>query len=883
MAETALAPNPYGFHIAEGGGNQDGIGEHWTALDSAGKIVTLKSVGNIGDCNTVARLARASGLPHIIVLRLKGKDNELELPNYDNPPEIEGPRHLNKVIDALPVGFDDDGNLRFEIDYIWLEIINEPDEDRAEWVWQFMYYAGLEAIRKGYKLCGPGWSAGTPREMSWQTAACYNFLKLCQDNPNQIAVATHEYSYNINDIYDGIETMPDGSVRYWKIGRFHHIIAACDAFGLKYPKILITEWGWELWNVPAPWLAIQHINSTFDMLYDEYPGVVVMAAIWYLGPDFKNIANKAQKLIAPTTTWILANTGPPVPGNGNGEPPGECIETDITSKRIQLLRPRHLTDVQKAWLDDAMTVGLDVYGTGDLQPIGTEGWAHTDIMKGIRDAVEAGYPDSRLVVMDGHLIGDGLDQDWMEENCPLLLGHTVWFTVTDQPPAEFAYEVWPSDHRPEYVTQHFGANPANYKQFGMPGHGGTDIRAPHGTVLRCVADGEVYRVEHDPSVHNFGIHVRVKHAGVERTIYAHLAAIDGGIFVGAQVSAGQILGTADNTGYSFGSHLHFARKRAGEIYVDPAGNAWPYDLWDPSPLLAPLAPHLFDDPPPPPPPPTGKALFGLHMSADPGDLRAPDYDMARDSRPEVIKVLSAHGGPSIARLSTEHPQAIFIIRAFLKMEGRDISPEQFLTDTLSDTTRAINHLPSGNEYIVELHNEPNLVQEGLGTSWANGAEFNNWLMQVLDLYQDALPDTEFMYPGLSPGPTGGGRQYHGEFLQQSAEVLARFTHLGVHAYWASEQGTAYPMSTALAHIDSHIITYPDKAIWSTESCNNRPETAEKKAEQYILFWNELLKRPTVHGVTYYVTSASNPEWGWGPGGTGQVWEGTNIAQLVGQR
>ncbi len=875
MAETALAPNIYGFHIAEGGGNQDGIGDHWAALDAAGKIITLKSVGNVGDCNFVASLARASGLPHVIVYRTA--DPPYELPDYNRPAFQEGKDHFDLCVSVLPDDFDKD--------YIWIEDINEPDEDRAVWIMEFMLGSATRAIERGYKYCGPGWSSGTPRENAWLTPAAFNYLKLCQKYPDQVAIAIHEYSYNVNDIYDGSETLQDGSIKHWKIGRFLHIIAACDVFGIDYPKIMFTEWGWELWDVPDAWLAIQHIKSTFDLLYSKYPGVVIMAAIWYLGPGFKNIANQAQKLIQPTTTWILENTGPPVTGNGNGEPPGDCIETDVTSKVIQMLRPRVLAKEQKAWIDNAMTDGLDVYGSGELHAIGTEGWAHTDIMRGVREALAAGYLESRLVVVDGHLIGTGLDQDWMAENCLALSGSTVWFTTSpiDPPPGEFRYEVWPSDYRPEHVTQHWGENPDTYARFGQPGHGGVDIRAPHGTPIRVVADGRVFRAEHDPSLSGFGIHVRVEHRnGTEQTIYGHFDRIEGGVGVGSLVEAGDILGYADNTGFSFGSHLHFARKRPGEVYVDEHGT-WPFNLWDPSPLLAPLAPHLFDDVPPPPPPTQGNALFGLHASADPGDLNAAEIDLFRDSRPGVIKVLSAHSGPSIGRLSIGHPDAVFIIRAFLSMRGRDISPEQFVNDTITDTQRAIAHI-GDKEKLVEIHNEPNLVDEGLGSTWRDGLEFNDWYLDVLERYRAALPGERFMYPGLSPGPSHFGvRQGHSEFLQQTTGAIAASDVLGLHAYWASEPDTAYPMSTALNLVDSYVISFPGKELWITESSNNRPETPDNKAEQYIRFWEELLKRPAVKGVTYYVASASDPQWGWGPGGTGQVWEGTDIARLVGRR
>lgn len=144
---------------------------------------------------------------------------------------------------------------------------------------------------------------------------------------------------------------------------------------------------------------------------------------------------------------------------------------------------------------------------------------------------------------------------------------------------QFRFEIWPTEYRK--ITQHFGANPQNYAQFGLPGHEGVDIRAPSGSKVFCVAPGQVTQVHTDPDNHNYGIHVRVQHREGYVTIYAHLQ--EALVVTGQQVLAGTVLGLADNTGNSFGSHLHLTLKKNNAHF----GN-WPRNIIDPTPFLLPL-------------------------------------------------------------------------------------------------------------------------------------------------------------------------------------------------------------------------------------------------------------------------------------------------------
>lgn len=147
--------------------------------------------------------------------------------------------------------------------------------------------------------------------------------------------------------------------------------------------------------------------------------------------------------------------------------------------------------------------------------------------------------------------------------------------------------VWPAPS-PKVITQWYGINPQWYNPFGLPGHEGLDIRALNDTPIYAAAEGEVTRVETDPESGPYGIHVRVQHDHPEaffRTIYAHFRQAQ--VSVGDRVSAGQQIGSADNTGNSSGAHLHIVLKRIG------AGSPWMNnsDIINPVPYLPDLFPE----------------------------------------------------------------------------------------------------------------------------------------------------------------------------------------------------------------------------------------------------------------------------------------------------
>ena len=280
----------------------------------------------------------------------------------------------------------------------------------------------------------------------------------------------------------------------------------------------------------------------------------------------------------------------------------------------------------------------------------------------------------------------------------------------------------------------------------------------------------------------------------------------------------------------------------------------------------------------PDPLPIGHALIGLHAAADPTITDAEVAEF-KAMRPGMIKVLSFHNPDGVQKLVNNHPDVSWVVRAFLDFRSpngtRNISPNQFFNDTINDMRRTLNIIGSGKDVVIELHNEPNLVPEGLSGAWKDGATFAKWWLEVLRIYRQALPGMRFIYPGLSPGTEVRGiKQDHIQFIEASREAVEAADGLGIHTYWSN----VYPMSRAVDVLDDYISRFRFKPIWITEASNNKSGTSvSRKATQYLDFWREIQKRPTVRGVTYFVASASDPNF------QEEIWVGRGIGKRIGRR
>ena len=934
-----MAYCPIGFHTGPGG-NPTGIGEYLAALDAAGRPAVLKSVDAYGFCRELAALRRRSGVPHVIVFRMSG--DGVELPDYDLPAEQSAAEHWQRIMDKVPpemLAHDDQ-------QHVWLEVINEPDKNRANWLGWFMVHTAHLALNDGFKVCGPGWSTGEPEQEHWEEPGWLAYLALCEQHPEQVAIAIHEYSLDDDDIFNG-----DGFL----VGRFRSLFSVCDAHGIARPSVHITEWGWSATTLPDPNRAMTHIKQA-SRLYQQYPEVLG-AAIWYLGPGFGFIARLAQPLISPVLSYALSEEW------SDSEPPDPVDEPCRGTPRQQYSRVYQLLHesldleqaerVFRAALPTRRTVGwsADDAGIGDLDnrsanifswpaaeqqlladwyaehypgvvvefhgipaeelleqasPIGrgamrdVEGDCrgtprvqyarvyqvlHEDLSDAQAVAVfRLGFSNRRTTgwSYDDAGIGD-LDSRTVEiygapyeERAVFLAWYAEYYpgvNVLFRPAPDVEPDAFWLDNplaRDIYVTSYFD-EPRDYDGDGDPEqkHEGVDLAGllnGQPVQVRAAQAGVVSSVNSHPT--GFGNHIIIRHDWPDGhtyyTWYAHLSQMT--VSQGQEVSIGQPIGITGESGNATGIHLHLSLQHIGHGlsgYVIP-------DVVDPLPFL------------PTTPPPLGDTKMGLHATADPV-LATGETAIFQTARIEMIKALSHLAPGDVSALAGALPDASWVVRVFLSMAGRDISPAQFVADTFSDLSRTLGRLP-GREIVIELHNEPNLVAEGMTSSWNNGTEFQVWFLDVLQRYRAALPGRTFLYPGLSPGGSIPGiRQDHLQFMEQSKEAIRAADGLAIHGYWAVD----FPMGATLQMIDDimsflEINEMAEIPIWVTEASNNKGGTTpQNKGAEYITFRNELKQRPTMRGVTYFVASANHPDF------QEEVWISNGvsrgIAEVVGAR
>jgi hypothetical protein len=312
-----------GFHGGPGG-NHDGIGVYYSLFDAAGIPFVIKSVDHYGHCFEASQYSNAD---HVIVFRLStaGQNDgyDYDVPLYSATPLAAADLHWFKTLAKLPP--------EFNKDKVWLEVINEVDKNRAEWLAEFAYEIALKALAGGYKVALFGWSSGEPEKAHWQGPKMLEFLRLCDLYPDRLAVALHEYSYIVSDILDGYP---------YKVGRYHLLHQVCDENDIGRPAVLITEWGWEMKKVPEVNGALNDV----DFVAKEYAlhKNILGAAIWgLLDYQSSQLANLTQKLIVPVTNLAL-NTVYPDPI----DPPDDGEET-MSLVTVKFYSPTELLSSQE--------------------------------------------------------------------------------------------------------------------------------------------------------------------------------------------------------------------------------------------------------------------------------------------------------------------------------------------------------------------------------------------------------------------------------------------------------------------------------------------------------------------------------------------------------
>jgi hypothetical protein len=266
--------------------------------------------------------------------------------NFMLPPEANAELHLAAYIPQFPP------ELSPYHDLVEIIVLNEiRGQQTDEPVYDGLHigeYLGRFALHyrqiapANWRLLFFGFASGEPDPDVWEQPSMLEFLRLCGQRPCDTGIAGHEYSYDVNNILNIYPHL---------LGRFNLLHDVCDWHGIARPRIVISEWGWTLDNVPVPSQAIVDIERA--MLYrDDETGLLGYAshpniaglAIWWLGPDFGGIANKAQKIIKPLGLYTVA-TQYDVEIDEPTQPPDGGEGDNMTLKWI--MATRHMTEELK--------------------------------------------------------------------------------------------------------------------------------------------------------------------------------------------------------------------------------------------------------------------------------------------------------------------------------------------------------------------------------------------------------------------------------------------------------------------------------------------------------------------------------------------------------
>lgn len=418
---------------------------------------------------------------------------------------------------------------------------------------------------------------------------------------------------------------------------------------------------------------------------------------------------------------------------------------------------------------------------------------------------------------------------------------------------------WPTDYH--VITQAFGANPEIYSKWGLPGHEGVDIRAPMNTNVYSGADGDVFYIMQEANTHPYGRHIRIAHANGYRSVYAHLASVL--VKQGDAVKAGQLIGKADSTGNSTGSHLHLTLKKDGATarketqFVGDVIDPTPYLYWpeDEKHMAAGVgaktAARSY--------PWSASALVGVNLRED-GTMQDVDFETVKLARLEAVKIQENTSSTVIHRLRQHDPGIFVMARIAYEIGQSAVSPTDWVARM---RTHVLRLYKEGVQYF-EIHQSPNLQAYGWNYSWHSGGGFGRWWLDIVGMLRDHVPQAKFGFPGVSPGgQVEGQRLDAATFLEQADDAIRSADWVGVNCYWSQEAEMSALDKGAFWKVVRQ--RYPDKLLFITEFGNvDIATSAYAKGDQYALFYEELRNEPGIGAAFAQVLSSSS-------GYTGMQW------------
>jgi hypothetical protein len=273
----------------------------------------------------------------------------------------------------------------------------------------------------------------------------------------------------------------------------------------------------------------------------------------------------------------------------------------------------------------------------------------------------------------------------------------------------------------------------------------------------------------------------------------------------------------------------------------------------------------------------GHAVVGVHgPSAELWAWLGVDEEnqrLVRIGRFESVKVLcAADAGLNVVQVINNNGARVDVTRTYIDMTSFK-SPAQYVEEVKQ---AALGLYAAGVRYF-EVHNEPNLKQEGFGVNWQNGAEFARWWLEVVRLLRLLMPLAKFGFSAMSPGHATEFRADPVRFEAEAREAWQAADWLAYHVYWIGNGDTG--VDGALADVRAFAVANYDKVVLVTEFANTSDlavVTADEKGRQIVRYFNGTKNLPdNVGGSWYFVLD--------NPGFPEQSLRVLGIASMIGSR
>ena len=308
-----------------------------------------------------------------------------------------------------------------------------------------------------------------------------------------------------------------------------------------------------------------------------------------------------------------------------------------------------------------------------------------------------------------------------------------------------------------------------------------------------------------------------------------------------------------------GIHLHLMDTSSAGLRhwleYNPVAGPWPL-------ISPPTAPE-------PPPPIPHSTAFGLHLRAGGLDHNSPsfiaDLDMLKTAKINAAKFTLGSTLESLGYLLVAGCDRD-LMTVNLRGAGSDpnlYSPVQFVgwfVDwLLTLKSNGVRH--------VEIHNEPNWVEE-----WARTpSEFNAWFLEVYSQIKAIYSEALIGFPGLSP------RDNVSTWLDLCAPAYRRADWIGAHCYFVSGDLLTHPEHGG--YWKRYANYFPGKPIRVTEFSNpallSATLTKADKGRQYVEYLKTLAWSPVEVAYCFISQAPSGYEH--------ETWLGSDISGIVGAR